>query len=734
MADFLSDLSAANSQDSGGAATASGDFMSQLSAAHETDKGTPAPELKGDRPYADVVMRGLANSIPFMADISAAGDTATSYLPQGVKSFIPGINQQDQSGEPIGQRYSENLARQRAIDQADASQYPITSTLAPIAGAVAALPVAGPIDALSGGLSRAVPAISGLAADTLASGAVGAGYGALYGAGSGDSLSDRVSGAESGALYGGVLGAAVPAISRGVGSVARAAVIPFKGPEAAATNKIAESITADRALGNSALSPGDFAAAQTAGQPAVTADIGGQTTRRLARTAANASPEADAALQGVINPRYEDQGPRVADFLKGVYGNNLDAQAARDALTARASSINSPAYAKAYADGANGVWTPELETIINSPNVQSAIKGATQTAANDAVLTGTPVVRNPFVPDAQGNLTLRTDPQGNRAVPTLQFWDYVKRGLDDQIGAAFSSGQKSSGAQLVGLKNQLLSSLDAAVPSYATARQGAFQMFGAQNALEAGENFLRLANTADTAQAKAALAAMTPVQQKLFSQGLASQMAQTALNASARRNVLNMFNSPETAQRLQMGLGPTVAPQVEAFLRRESAMDMLRTAVSGNSTTAKQGSDLEKAGHGLLGMAKSAVTSPIAGAAVGAGEAYREHGFDPEEIGKYAIAGAFTGALGRYAKGVNAKLMASIGEQLASPDPTKVNAAIKKLSQNPRMMNALRATEKGLTYLAATRGAALAPQGEQSPISSYASGGRVAISHNPKAA
>lgn len=437
------------------------------------------------------------------------------------------------------------------------------------------------------------------------------------------------------------------------------------------------------------------------------ADIGGQATRRLARTAANASPEADEALSGPINERYEDQGPRLANFLQGLFGNNLNAQAARDALAAKASATNSPAYAQAYADGANGVWTPGLENLVNSPNVQAAIKGATQTAANDAVLTGTPVVRNPFVLDANGNLTLAADAQGNRAIPTLQFWDLVKRGLDDQIGSAFSGGQKATGAQLVQLKNQLLSNLDAAVPSYATARQGAFQMFGAQNALEAGENFLKMANTANTAQAKAALQAMTPAQRALFSQGLASQMAQTALNAPARRNVIGMFNSPEVAERLQLGLGPQIANQVEAFLRRESAMDMLRTAVGGNSTTARQASDLEQAGHGILGIAKSAVSSPIAGAAAGATAGYHEHGFDPIEIGKYAAAGALAGVMGKYFTGQNAKLMASIGEQLASPDPTAVNAAIKRIAQNPRAMNALRAAQNSLTYLAASKAQSL---------------------------
>ena len=67
--------------------------------------------------------------------------------------------------------------------------------------------------------------------------------------------------------------------------------------------------------------------------------------------------------------------------------------------------------------------------------------GVTKKAADDAVMGGNQVVKNPFVNDASGNL-MRSNrlPDGGVAVPSLQFWDYVKRGLDDQIGAACLSG------------------------------------------------------------------------------------------------------------------------------------------------------------------------------------------------------------------------------------------------------------------------------------------------------
>lgn len=665
---------------------------------------------------------GVDAAVPFSKDIGSAIGAAESYLPKGLQvpgDVAPAVGDQD----TFGQRFTKNKVMINAQDAANREEYPVTSFITPLATSVAALPVAGPIDALSSGIGAVAPRIAGLASDTLASGAVGAGYGALYGAGEGDTVGERLSNAGSGALMGGAGGALAPALAKGVGAVAGAVTKPFFGGDvdAQAASRIAGTVTADRAAGQG-LSDADYAAAQASGQPVITGDIGGTATQRLAKAAANSNPAAEAALAGPLNERYEDQGPRVAGFLQSVYGNNLDAQATRDALASTAKSVNSPAYRQAYADGANGVWTPELESLVNSPNVQSAIKDATKTAANDAVLHGTPVVRNPFVPDAQGNLTLRTNANGNQAIPSLQFWDIVKRGLDDQAGEAFSKSQKMTGGQIVGLKNQLLSTLDNAVPSYATARQGAFKAFGADNALEAGTNFLKLANTFDTSQAKSALAAMTPVQQKLFSQGLASQMAQAAMNAPMRRNVLNMFNSPEIAQRLQMGLGPTVAPQVEAFLNRESIMDRFRTSM-GNSTTAKQTADMQKGGHGIVGLITNSFSAPVSGAVAGAGLAYEHHGFDPQEMLEGAAGGALTGALVSRAHGVNQKLMKAIGEQLASPDPAVVNAAIKKIAQNPKMMNSLRSVERGLTYLGASNAPQAAPQSQQQLQPAFANGG-----------
>jgi hypothetical protein len=428
-----------------------------------------------------------------------------------------------------------------------------------------------------------VPSASGTVARAVGAGTVGAGYGALYGAGQGDTAQQRFSNAETGATVGGVGGALASPLAEG----ANWAIQRLAGsPEGAARDIIAEKMAQDRSLPAPQMSAADAAAAQASGQPVAVADMGGQSVRRLARAAANASPAGDSVLSSLANERFEDQGPRLANFLQNMYGSNLNAADARAALKQAGRAATGPAYAQAMAEGANGVWSPGLANLIQSPSIQAAMKGVSSRAADDAVVNGNQVVKNPFVYDQGGNLVLNQAPGGGVSVPTLQFWDYVKRGLDDQIGPAYRAGENDRAASLVQLKNKLLGELDSAAPSYAAARRTAFDAFGASDALEAGENFTRMAPTAKTADLKASLAQMTQAQRDIFGQGMASQMAQTAMNANARRNVISMFNSPEMAQRLQLGMGSQKANEVEAFLRRESIMDMLRPAVTGNSSTA----------------------------------------------------------------------------------------------------------------------------------------------------
>lgn len=687
------------------------------------DAGTPKATP------GSAITYGIANAVPFSHDIGAAIQAGETYLPKWAQT--DDIGNPVDSGTSFSDRFSQQKARINATDAANRAAYPKTSMALPVLTSMAALPVAGPVDALSAGIARGVPSLAGGAADSLASGALGAGYGAAYGAGTGDTLADRASNAAWGATFGGAGGAAAVPIAKAVGNIGSAVRDKFlTSAPTAATKRIAEAIGADQAAGRAAMTPADFAAAQAQGHPVAVADLGGPNTQRLAQSAVNMSPDAGSALNSMIDKRFSDpttgQASQVEDFFQNLHGSVLNAQDARDANVAAAAALNRPNYAAAYKAGANGIWNPQLEAMIQSPSVQKAVRQASSIAQDDAVATGSPPVKNPFVNDAQGNLTLAKNPNGTTAIPSLEFWDYVKRGLDDQIESAYGANQKSQAGRLTNLKSGLLSQLDSAVPQYAKARAGAQGMFGTDNALIQGEKSLQPTSTANTAAMASHYQKLTPPQQEMYARGQASQIIQMAKNAKNNRNVFDMYNSPAMANVINMGQGAK-APQVEAFFRAQNAMDALRKGIRGQSSTARQLADINKPGEGpIKGVLRDAFGTPIAGALAGGYGAYEKEGeFNPLHIGAGALGGAFAGLMLHHMTSLNANTMREIGMQLASGDASKVNAAVQTMSKSPQMMNALRSIAKR-GAISPTVMRAQSQSSQQHPSPAYAKGGAVA--------
>jgi hypothetical protein len=275
----------------------------------------------------DAAVRGIADTATFgMADRIAAG--------LGAATNIGG-----KSGD-----YSGNLARERAIDQADESKN------------------AGPRIAgqLVGGLT--FPAGAAAEGATLARRAVlgaGAVQGGLYGAGSSEDLTnlpDVAGNTATGAALGGTIGAVAPAAISGIGRLANkagSAVMGVANPDRVAGSRVADALARD--AGKSQFDEAAMRTAQDAGQPMIVADMGGQATQDLARSAANTSPEARQALHDVTGARFESQAPRVAEFVSNL-GGGSNATTTLEKLQAAAKAANRPAYAKAFAEGANRVW------------------------------------------------------------------------------------------------------------------------------------------------------------------------------------------------------------------------------------------------------------------------------------------------------------------------------------------------------------------------------------------
>ena len=452
-------------------------------------------------------------------------------------------------------------------------------------------------------------------------------------------------------------------------------------PDDAAARRIATGIRADEAADPNAVSRltrQEFDASQ--GQGVTLMDLGGERTRALARSAANTSQEGRGALNRTIDERFDEQSGRIGDWLRHTF-HFPNAEAQREAIEQTARAVNRPAYRRTFDEHSGPMWDDALQGLASDPVMQSAIRRAATAARTERTMEGYRPLNNPFeFQQSTGNLTLRTDPNGKTMYPDLQFWDLVKRELDKQGTRELQSFARTLRNHL----DELTRDPQTGQSSYATARQGAAGFFGAENALEAGQNFVGAGGRYGLEQARSALANMRPEQRQLFQDGYVSRFVEMLEKTGDRRNVLNLIGqSPAARSELQIALGRGRAAELEARLRVEGIMDLARGTVQGNSTTARQWAEL-----GLAGGAGGTV------AGIGATN------MDPGQMAIGAMVAALAG--GRHY--VNQNIARRVAEMLVSNDPAVIQRGVERIARNERMMDALRSFDARIGAVGGVQG------------------------------
>lgn len=427
----------------------------------------------------------------------------------------------------------------------------------------------------------------------------------------------------------------------------------------------------------------DEAIAAQSGVPVVNADRGGAPLRTLARTAANISPEAAQSLNATVSDRFESQAPRAVSFIQNLMNGATDDLALQDALRQGARRANQPAYRAAYdSPQARAIWTPEIRNLMQADPFRQAINAAERTSTNAAAVSGGNAVRNPFVFRPDGTVTLRQLPDGSYALPNLEFWDIVQRNLRNSAEVAQRSGDNLLASQIGDMRRQLNTVLDTAVPQFNQARRGAAQFFGAEDAIDAGKQFATSPKAIP--EARQAFDNFTQAERDAFSVGYASELIDTIKSARDRVNVINqVFGSPARREMNELALGAHRARELEAYVRVESIVDQLRNAVSGNSSTAQQ----------LIS----------AGVVGGAGGYFASGGDLTQAASMAGLVAAGRRGLQVLGKKVDDRVMARIGEVLASGDPAALQRAIQNAAISAEHRLALEAIQVGLQ--GAARGA-----------------------------
>jgi len=606
--------------------------------------------------------------------------TSTAATVNGLTASVPFLQEASDAiigaaGMPFGKDYGETVRGLQDKRRQIAAAAPVARASGEIGGMLASMGALGTTKAgaeaigLSGNLGRRM----------LNSGLSSAGYSGLQ------SLSDGKQGGEvladmgTDALIGGfspIISKGVELAGKGVKALAQPVTRAFN-QDNAAIKAVSNNIVKDRAAGP-AMSQAEEAAMARSGGDVLNIDRFGESIRRLGRAAANVSSEAGNVLRTKVQDRFGGQVDRAQTFLKGLMNGATDDLALQDALNEAAKRSNSINYSRAYnAPAARAVWNKPIQDLMQSDTFRAAIDMAEKRGTDRAAVAGVKAVRNPFEFRPDGSVTLKTNADGSRALPSLQFWDQVKRNLDGMIGTAKRQGDNTLVADLMGIKTKLTGALDAAVPDYKTARGVAASFFGADDAIDAGRKAAR--STRSNPEMARAVGQMSQAERDAFSVGFTSEILDGLRERSTRVNVINqMFGSPAAMERIKIALGPHKAKEFEAYVRAEQIIDQSRVALSGNSTTAQQLIDA-----GVMG---------------GAGLAsYFGSGGDLGTAGGVAfLALAGRRGLAMLGKRVDENVMRKVAEMLASNDPAQVQRAIQNASLSQQHMEALRAFMTGL--------------------------------------
>lgn len=581
-------------------------------------------------------------------------------------------------------------------------EYPIATYGAEIAGSVAL-----PFGLASKGIGlTANAAQKGLGAAMKAGAAEGALYGAAYGAGkSEDGALNRAEGALGGATVGGLVGGAAPAVVAGAGAAAdtiRSNVRAFTNPTEEATRRVAKTLIASddvaremKQLGVKPLRIDADPEAQRlirsgqAGQDVMLVDTGGESARRLLRSAANNSPEAQEIANAALMTRSQGQTSRALDFIRGMTGRAGNAGQVGDDLARMRKMTTSPMYQAALQEGDRPIWSRNLEALTGSDMVKSAMQKAAQTVNNRSIAEGGGAM-NVGVNFENGVMRFTRGEGGRTTYPNLQFWDEVKKNLDDVVGQAKRSGAQNEAATGTKIVERLREELDEIVPAYKKARGVSANYFKANDALEAGQVFAK--GRYDFNEVEKALKGMQPAERSMFEEGFVSGYLDKIAGTRDGRDLTKILMSDDNARRaFEVALGKPKARQLEAFLHIEKVMEASKNAL-GNSTTARQ---LREMG--------------AAGVLTGAGSGVLQGGmFDPQAalLGAFAKWGASKGK-----DAIDNKMAVRMVQMLTSKDPKEFALAIQQAA-TPDNLAMLRRISAGITGAGANIGANVAAQGE----------------------
>jgi hypothetical protein len=490
--------------------------------------------------------------------------------------------------------YGAAVSVPRMAQDSAAEHHPVAYYGGQIAGGVAPAVASGGAGAIPG-MARA-----GLGMRSLAAGGEGAAYGALHGAGSAEGgLAERATGAGVGAVTGAVGGAMMPGAVDLGGAAWRGVSSPVRGilqPTQFGQQKAAEALLRDR-------NPAGFAGRGPrgasedlarlrgeTGKDLMLADMGGENTRNLLRSATNMASTGAQRLNRTLDVRQGNQWRRIERDMSRGLGSPDDYAASVDQIIAERAANATDDFGKAYSAPWNVRGDDPLVEVVGRKYMQRVIE---KTAESVEGTTGANVAQmRPWELLHRVRMQMDREINGLKSgVPDAKAnWDAndllrLKHDIDDAIS-----------------KNNPL--FKQAINRYSgdSALKGA-----AQDGFDEG---LKI-STEDLARKMRSF--KNDSEREMYRMGVARAIAgkMRRPNVTSDRTE-NVFSSPDIQLRLKAIFPDNRSlREFQRDLVVEARMADTRKAVQGNSTTAKQLINAQESGQ------PAAAVGALANAATG---------------------------------------------------------------------------------------------------------------------
>jgi len=566
------------------AAPQGGNRFAKYKTAPEAEKAAPEPSVasqsaegKGDRQPVGVEAKNRAATLGLLDSLSLGfGDEIAGGIETAVRKV-----QGDQ--RPAGEIYTDFRDRVRSGNEEMQQAAPGDYLGGQLVGGLASLGAGSGVKAATTILPR------------IAQGAKsGAAYGAAYGFGSGDGFQDSLKqsaiGAGTGALVGGAVPVAIAPFSAGA-KVARNLVPGNRSAQGFAAREIAK--MAEREGKTVAQVQAELQQMGKVNPDAMVIDALGESGGRLGRAVVNRGGKGPRELSKAVYNRQLSQNDRITQQVGKQLGDPDSYQKTLDDAIDTLRTNAKPLYEKAYATPINYQQHGPAITRVWSrvpPRLQSSVVSA----ANDIL------IAEGKQPKAIGAVIGRGPDGRVTPLPSVEQWDYIKRGLDSVIQAentkGAAGGMSAIGRSLNEVKKDLLKTIDGAVPEFAKARKVYSDDLSVKNALELG----RKSFNADAPVLAKTIADLDNASRDTFRIGYARKMADVIDSMGPGGDAIaRLWAAPARQKRLQAVFGNQKNfAQFAEFARGEEQMRKSYNALSGNSTTARQLSDMGDSGLG----------------------------------------------------------------------------------------------------------------------------------------